>query len=80
MNNVIYFIAFFIFLLCEYAIIMVSNYIAQLSNATGNYYWSIVIVLFLLLNEFVFGSYDFAINFNDDEEDDEYEWLGDENN
>lgn len=78
MNNVIYFIAFFIFLLCEYEIIMVSNYIAQLSNATGNYYWSIVIVLFLLLNEFVFGSYDFAINFNDDEEDDEYEWLGDE--
>lgn len=77
MNGVIYFIAFFIFLLCQYAIFMVSNYIAQLSNATGNYYWSIVIVSFLALNEFCFGAYDFAINFNDDGEDDEYDWVED---
>lgn len=75
MNYAIYFIAFFIFLLCQYAIFMVSNYIAQLSNATGHYYWSIVIVSFLALNEICFGAYDFAINFNEDE-DEEYDWNG----
>ena len=73
MNYAIYFIAFFIFLLCQYAIFMVSTYIAQLSNATGHYYWSIVIVSFLALNELCFGAYDFAINFNEDE-DEEYDW------
>ena len=80
MNGVIYFIAFFIFLLCQHAIIEVGLFVANLTGATGNYYWSIVIVSFLVLNEFCFGAYDFAINFKDDGEDDEYEWLGDENN
>ena len=77
MNGAIYFIAFFIFLLCQYAIFMVSNYIAQLSNATGHYYWSIVIVMFLLLNELCFGHYDFQLDFNEEDESDEYDWVED---
>lgn len=79
MNYAITFIAFFIFLLCQYAIIMVSNYIAQLSNATGHYYWSIVLVMFLVLNELSFKGYDFAINFSEDDED-MYDWMEDDEN
>lgn len=75
MNPIFYFIAFFLFLLCQYAIIMVSNYIAQLSNATGNYYWSIVIVVFIVLNKLCFSHYNFELK-----DDDEYEWLGDDEN
>ena len=37
-------------------------------------------MVFLLLNELCFGHYDFELGFNEDETDDEYEWLGDENN
>lgn len=55
-------------------------FVADLSNATGHYYWSIVIVMFLLLNELCFGHYDFQLDFNEDDESDEYDWLGDENN
>ena len=78
MSPVVYFIAFFIFLLCQVAMALVGMFVADLSNATGHYYWSIVIVMFLLLNELCFGNYDFQLDFN--EEDDEYDWLGDENN
>lgn len=78
MSPVVYFIAFFIFLLCQVAMALVGMFVADLSNATGHYYWSIVIVMFLLLNELCFGHYDFQLDFN--EEDDEYDWLGDENN
>ena len=72
MNYAIYFIAFTIFLLCQYAIWVVSNLVAHYSNATGHYYWSIVIVVFLVLNELCFGAYDFGIDFNDDDDD----WNG----
>lgn len=78
MSPVVYFIAFVIFLLCQVAMALVGMFVADLSNATGSYYWSIVIVMFLLLNELCFGHYDFQLDFN--EEDDEYDWLGDENN
>lgn len=78
MNYAIHFIAFFIFLLCQYAILMVSCWIAHLTNASGRYWWSIVIVSFLALNELCFGAYDFAIDFNEDGDDDGYDWLGDE--
>lgn len=80
MNPIFYFILFFIFLLCQYCMLMVSMFVANLSNATGHYWWSIVIVVFLLLNELCFGHYDFELGFNENEDDDEYEWLGDENN
>ena len=80
MNPIFYFILFFIFLLCQYCMLMVGMFVAKLSNATGHYYWSIVLVVFLLLNELCFGHYDFELGFNEDEDDDEYEWLGDENN
>ena len=80
MNYIITFIAFVIFLFCQYAILLVSEWIAHLSNATGHYYWSIVIVMFLLLNQLCFGAYDFAINLTDEEDDDEYNWIGDEDN
>lgn len=78
MNPIVYFIAFFIFLLCQVAIVMVGMFIADLSNATGHYYWSIVIVMFLLINELCFHSYDFELNFNEDEESDEYDWMEDD--
>ena len=76
MNPIFYFILFFIFLLCQYCMLMVSMFVANLSNATGHYWWSIVIVVFLLLNELCFGHYDFELN--SDEDDDEYEWLRDD--
>lgn len=75
MNPIFYFIAFFIFLLCQYCMLMVSVFVANLSHATGHYYWSLVFVIFLLLNKLCFGHYNFELN-----DDDEYEWLGDENN
>lgn len=55
--------------------LMVSMFVANLSNATGHYWWSIVIVVFLLLNELCFGHYDYELK-----DDDEYEWLGDDEN
>lgn len=55
--------------------LMVSVFVANLSNATGHYWWSIVIVVFLLLNELCFGHYNFELK-----DDDEYEWLGDDEN
>lgn len=55
--------------------LMVSMFVANLSNATGHYWWSIIIVVFLLLNELCFGHYDFELK-----DDDEYEWLGDDEN
>ena len=75
MNPIFYFIAFFIFLLCQYCMLMVSVFVANLSHATGHYYWSLVFVIFILLNKLCFGHYNFELN-----DDDEYEWLGDENN
>ena len=78
MSPVIYFVAFVIFLLCQYAMFMVGMFIANLSNATGHYYWSIVIVVFLLLNELCFGNYDFELGFNDNDESNEYDWMEDD--
>ena len=76
MNPIFYFIAFFIFLLCQYCMLMVSVFVANLSHATGHYYWSLVFVIFVLLNRLCFDHYNFELN----DDDDEYEWLGDENN
>lgn len=79
MNPIFYFIAFFIFLLCQYCMLMVSVFVANLSNATGHYWWSIVIVIFLLLNEICFHYYDFEIDFNEeDDESDGYDWMEDD--
>ena len=80
MNPIFYFILFFIFLLCQVAMILVGMFVADHTGATGSYYWSITLVIFLLLNEICFHHYDFELDFNEDETDDEYEWLGDENN
>lgn len=76
MNPIFYFILFFIFILYQYCMLMVSMFVANLSNATGHYWWSIVIVVFLLLNKLCFGHYGYELN--SDEDDDEYEWLGDD--
>lgn len=78
MNPIFYFILFFIFLVCQVAMVLVGMFVADCTGATGHYYWSIVLVMFLLLNELCFGHYDFELGFNEDEDDDEYEWLGDE--
>lgn len=59
--------------------VLVGMFVADMTGATGSYYWSITLVIFLLLNEICFHHYDFELGFNEDE-DDEYEWLGDENN
>ena len=75
MNPIFYFIAFFIFLLCQYCMLMVSVFVANLSHATGHYYWSLVFVIFILLNKLCFSHYNFELN-----DDEDYEWLGDENN
>ena len=79
MNPIFYFIAFVLFILCQYSIIMVSMFVADLSNATGHYWWSITIVVFLLLNELCFHSYDFELNLGEDDESNEYDWMGDDN-
>lgn len=76
MNPIFYFILFFIFLLCQVAMISVGMFVADLSNATGSYYWSITLVIFLLLNEICFHHYDFELDFNED--DDEYDWMEDD--
>ena len=79
MSPVIYFIAFVIFLLCQVAMALVGMFVADLSNATGHYYWSIVIVMFLLLNELCFGHYDFELGFNEEDDDgDGYDWMEDD--
>lgn len=78
MNPIVYFIAFFIFLLCQVAIVFVGMFVADCTGATGHYYWSIVIVMFLLINELCFHSYDFELNFNEDEESDGYDWMEDD--
>ena len=72
MNPIFYFILFFIFLVCQVAMVMVGMFVADLSGATGSYYWSITLVIFLLLNEICFNHYDFELGFN---EDDEYDWM-----
>ena len=58
--------------------IFVGMFVADLTGATGHYYWSIVIVMFLLFNELCFGNYDFELNFDEDETDDEYDWMEDD--
>lgn len=77
MNPIFYFIAFVIFLLCQYCMLLVGMFVADLSNAVGHYYWSIVIVMFLVLNELCFHSYDFELNINEDDNDDGYDWMED---
>lgn len=77
MNPVFYFIAFFFFLLSQVCMVFCALFIADYSGATGHYYWSIVFVMFLLLNELCFGHYDFQLNLNEDEESDGYDWMED---
>jgi len=78
MNPIFYFILFFIFLLCQVAMILVGLFVADCTGATGSYYWSITLVIFLLLNEICFHHYDFELGFNEDETDDEYDWMEDD--
>lgn len=78
MNPIFYFILFFIFLLCQVAMILVGMFVADCTGATGSYYWSITLVIFLLLNEICFGNYDFELGFNEeDDESDGYDWMED---
>ena len=78
MNPIFYFIHFFIFLLCQVAMILVGMFIADCTGATDSYYWSITLVIFLLLNEICFHHYDFELGFNEeDDESDGYDWMED---
>lgn len=63
-SPIIMFIAFVVFLSCQYAIWVCSNLIAHHFSLTGKVYWSVVLVSFLILNEFSFGAYDFAFGDN----------------
>ena len=58
--------------------ILVGLFVADCTGATGSYYWSITLVIFLLLNEICFHHYDFELGFNEDETDDEYDWMEDD--
>ncbi len=78
MNPIFYFILFFIFLVCQVAMVMVGMFVADLSNATDSYYWSITLVIFLLLNEICFHHYDFELGFNEDDDGDGYDWMEDD--
>ena len=73
------FIAFVIFILCQYAIWVTSNLISHHFGLTGSTYWCVVLVSFLLLNEFCFGAYDFSMGIlEDDDEDNLYDWMEDD--
>ena len=74
MNEVVTFIIFVIFLLVQYCIWLVSNYIGELSNTTGRLYWAIVVVVFLVLNEYVFGGFANETILQDDSRDEEKIW------
>lgn len=58
--------------------VMVGMFVADCTGATGSYYWSITLVIFLLLNEICFHHYDFELDFNEDDESDEYDWMEDD--
>ena len=72
------FIAFVIFIFCQYAIWVTSNLVSHHFNLTGSTYWCVVLVMFLILNEFAFGSYDFALGLTEDEDDNIYDWMEDD--
>lgn len=74
LSPIIYFIAFTIFLLCQYAIWVCSNVIAHYFGLTGKVYWCVVLVAFLILNEFAFGSYDIAMDVLEKDDELEDDW------
>lgn len=76
-SPLIMFIAFAIFIFCQYAIWVCSNLVAQHFGFTGSVYWCVVAVAFLMLNEFCFGAYDFSFGLLDDDDDLE-DWQGGE--
>ena len=78
MNPVFTFIFFVIFLLCQYSIWLCSNVVAEWFGVTGKVYWAVVVVAFLLLNNFCFGAYEFSTDFLEDGNDDEYDWMEDD--
>lgn len=74
MNPLLAFIIFFIFLLCQYCILLVSDFIAGYFGMTGRLYYATVVVAFLILNEFCFGGFVNETIVFDDSEDEEDIW------
>ena len=72
------FVAFVVFLFCQYAIWVTSNIVSHYLGLTGSTYWCVVLVSFLILNEFCFGAYDFSLGILEDDEDNLYDWLEDD--
>lgn len=72
------FIAFSIFVFCQYAIFIASNVAAHYFGLTGNTYWCVVVVVFLVLNEFCFGRFDFELDLDGGDDEDVYDWIGDD--
>jgi len=73
----IMFIAFSIFIFCQYAIFVASNVASHYFGLTGSTYWCVVVVVFLVLNEFVFGRFDFELGLDGGDDEDVYDWIGD---
>ena len=73
-SPVVMFIAFVIFIFCQYAIWVTSNLMSHWFGLTGRVYWCVVLVAFLILNQLCFGAYDFVVGEKDDWND---EWDGD---
>ena len=44
---------------------------------TGKGYWCVVVVAFILLNNFCFGAYEFSTELLEDDNDDGYDWMED---
>ena len=70
----IYFIAFTIFLLLQVCIWVASTSLVEKIGFSGQAYWCVTIVVFLIINEFVFGNFSY---FESDMggEDDDRDWL-----
>ena len=64
-SPIVYFIAFVVFIFCQYSIWVTSNLVAHHFQLTGSVYWCVVCVAFLLLNEFCFGAYEFGFGGDD---------------
>lgn len=73
-SPIIMFVASFVFLLCQYAIWVTSNLIGHHFGLTGSAYWCVVLVCFLLLNEFCFGAYDISMGILEDDNELNDDW------
>lgn len=68
MNYIITFILFVVFLFCQYAIYVCSTVIADWFGVTGQVYWCVVVIAFLILNNWCFGAYELDLGMDSEDE------------